>query len=41
MAGYQPVLHAGVVRQAAEMRSIKGMDSLRTGTRADVTFRFM
>lgn len=32
-AGYQPLIHAGVVRQAAEMRSIAGGEALRTGSR--------
>jgi hypothetical protein len=38
---YQPIIHAGVVRQAAEMRAIVGGESLRTGARAEVTFHFM
>lgn len=40
-AGYQPIIHAGVVRQAAEMRAIDASEALRTGARADVMFRFM
>eukprot|EP00607_Mallomonas_marina_P008546 CAMPEP_0182417712 /NCGR_PEP_ID=MMETSP1167-20130531/2144_1 /TAXON_ID=2988 /ORGANISM="Mallomonas Sp, Strain CCMP3275" /LENGTH=568 /DNA_ID=CAMNT_0024591435 /DNA_START=200 /DNA_END=1906 /DNA_ORIENTATION=- len=39
--GYQPVVHCGVVRQAAEMVSISGRESLRTGERAMVRFRFV
>lgn len=39
--GYQPVIHCGVVRQAAEMKSITGCESLRTGQRAEVVFRFL
>lgn len=40
--GYQPVVHAGCVRQACALTSISSGDSvLRTGARATVTFRFM
>jgi len=40
--GYQPVIHCGVVRQAAAMEHIlSGGESLCTGQRAEVRFRFM
>lgn len=39
--GYQPVIHCGVVRQAAAMIAIEGSESLRTGQRARVQFRFV
>lgn len=43
--GYQPVIHCGVVRQAAAILSISGTESgteaLRTGQTATVRFRFM
>ncbi|CAN0051689.1 unnamed protein product [Ascophyllum nodosum] len=43
--GYQPVIHCGVVRQAAAILSIAGTESgveaLRTGQTATVRFRFM
>eukprot|EP00624_Nannochloropsis_granulata_P000078 evm.model.NODE_10234_length_12465_cov_22.913517.3 len=39
--GYEPVLHMGTVRQAAEMTEIMGgEDALRTGSRAEVLFHF-
>ncbi|CAM9163581.1 unnamed protein product [Chrysoparadoxa australica] len=38
--GYQPVVHCGVVRQAASITEIVGQDSLRTGQNARVKFRF-
>ncbi|GAB5030675.1 gtp-binding protein 1-like isoform x1 [Nannochloropsis oceanica] len=39
--GYEPVLHMGTVRQAAEMTEILGgEDALRTGSRAEVLFHF-
>jgi len=40
-AGYQPLIHAGVVRQAAEMRAIASGEALRTGSRSEVTFHFL
>ena len=44
-AGYTPMIHLGVVRQAAKILSIKGEDGkdtvLRTGSKAKVTFKFM
>lgn len=39
--GYQPVIHCGVLRQAAEIIGIKGRETLKTGERAIVKFRFM
>jgi GTPase len=39
--GYQPVIHCGVLRQSAEMIGIIGRESLRTGERAVVRFRFL
>lgn len=39
--GYQPVIHSGVLRQAAEIVGIKGRETLKTGERAIVKFRFM
>ena len=39
--GYQPVVHIGTVRQAAQLLEIEQGQSLRTGQRATVTFRFM
>jgi len=39
--GYQPVVHCGVLRQSAEMIKITGRESLRTGERAQVRFRFL
>lgn len=39
--GYQPVVHCGVVRQSAEMIAIIGRETLRTGERATVRFRFL
>eukprot|EP01032_Pedospumella_encystans_P023407 gene23407-26498_t len=39
--GYQPVIHSGVLRQAAEIVGIKGRETLKTGERAIVRFRFM
>jgi GTPase len=41
--GYQPVIHCGVLRQSAEIVSIsgKGGETLRTGERAIVRFRFI
>lgn len=39
--GYQPVIHCGVLRQAAEMIGIKGRETLKTGERAIVKFRFL
>lgn len=43
--GYQPVIHCGVVRQAAAILSMSGtesgMETLRTGQTATVRFRFM
>lgn len=39
--GYQPVVHCGVVRQSASMEAIHGTESLRTGQRAQVKFKFM
>jgi len=39
--GYQPVIHCGVLRQAAEMIGIKGRETLKTGERAVVKFRFL
>ncbi|TFJ84522.1 hypothetical protein NSK_004507 [Nannochloropsis salina CCMP1776] len=39
--GYEPVLHMGTVRQAAEMtRILGGEEALRTGSRAEVLFHF-
>merc|ERR1719231_1215827 len=39
--GYQPVVHCGVLRQSAEMIEITGRESLRTGERALVKFKFL
>ncbi|CAN0093121.1 unnamed protein product, partial [Discosporangium mesarthrocarpum] len=43
--GYQPVIHCGVVRQAAAILTMRGTESgtqtLRTGQTATVRFRFM
>ena len=39
--GYQPVIHCGVLRQSAEILGITGTDSLKTGERAIVRFRFL
>jgi GTPase len=39
--GYQPVIHCGVMRQSAEILSIEGRETLRTGERALVRFRFL
>uniref|UniRef100_A0A6V2X5T2 Elongation factor Tu, chloroplastic n=1 Tax=Heterosigma akashiwo TaxID=2829 RepID=A0A6V2X5T2_HETAK len=39
--GYQPVIHAGVIRQAAAMDQIFAEEALRTGQRAEVRFRFL
>jgi len=39
--GYQPVIHCGVLRQAAEIVGIKGRETLKTSERAIVKFRFM
>jgi GTPase len=39
--GYQPVIHCGVLRQSAEIIEITGRESLRTGERAKVKFRFV
>jgi GTPase len=39
--GYQPVIHCGVLRQAAEIVGIKGRETLKTSERAVVRFRFM
>lgn len=39
--GYQPVVHCGVLRQSAEMVDIRGRESLKTGERAVVRFRFL
>lgn len=39
--GYQPVIHCGVLRQSAEMVEIKGRETLKTGERAIVRFRFL
>jgi GTPase len=43
--GYQPVIHCGVLRQTAEITNIDGVamttDALRTGERANVTFKFV
>lgn len=39
--GYEPILHLGTVRQAAEMTEILGgEEALRTGSRAEVVFHF-
>jgi len=40
LTGYQPVVHCGVIRQSAEMTSIDGVESLKTGERATVRFKF-
>jgi GTPase len=39
--GYQPVIHCGTLRQAAEVIGIRGGDTLRTGESAVVRFRFV
>jgi len=39
--GYQPVIHCGVIRQAAEIIGIKEREMLRTGERATVMFRLL
>lgn len=39
--GYQPVIHCGVIRQAAEIIGIKERETLRTGERATVMFRLL
>ena len=39
--GYQPVVHCGVLRQSAEMIQIIGRESLRTGERSLVKFKFL
>lgn len=39
--GYQPVIHCGVLRQSAEIINITGRETLRTGERATVRFRFL
>jgi GTPase len=39
--GYQPVIHCGVLRQSAEIIGIKERETLRTGERATVRFRFL
>ena len=39
--GYQPVIHCGVLRQAAEIIGIKGRETLKTSERAIVRFRFI
>jgi GTPase len=40
--GYQPVVHQGVIRQAASIISIDGSttETLRTGQTASATFKF-
>jgi GTPase len=38
--GYQPVIHCGVLRQAAEILGIQGRETLKTGERAIVKLRF-
>ena len=38
--GYQPVIHCGVLRQAAEIVGIKGRETLKTSERATAKFRF-
>ena len=38
--GYQPVIHCGVLRQAAQLMSIKDCETLKTGERAIVRFKF-
>jgi len=39
--GYQPVIHCGVMRQSAEIIGINDRETLRTGERAVVRFRFL
>mmetsp|Transcript_16959 Transcript_16959/g.52064 ORF Transcript_16959/g.52064 Transcript_16959/m.52064 type:complete len:157 (-) Transcript_16959:228-698(-) len=39
--GYQPVIHCGTVRQAAQLVRVEGGSSLRTGQRDLVVFRFL
>lgn len=41
LPGYQPVVHCGVLRQSAEIVSISGTESLKTGERATVRFKFV
>mmetsp|Transcript_16674 Transcript_16674/g.15038 ORF Transcript_16674/g.15038 Transcript_16674/m.15038 type:complete len:521 (+) Transcript_16674:148-1710(+) len=41
MPGYQPVVHCGVLRQSAEILAITGTESLKTGERAAVRFKFV
>jgi GTPase len=38
---YQPVIHLSCVRQCAKIVKMEGMESLRTGDKAQVRFRFM
>lgn len=38
---YQSVIHCGAVRQTAQLVGIKGLESLRTGDRAIVQWRFL
>jgi GTPase len=40
-SGYQPVIHCGVLRQSAQILGIQGTESLKTGERAIVRFRFL
>lgn len=40
-SNYQPVIHCMCVRQAAKIVSLEGRDSLRTGDKCKVRFRFM
>lgn len=40
-SGYQPVIHCGVLRQAAQIISIQGTEALKTGEHAIVRFRFL
>ena len=39
--GYQPVIHCGSVKQSARIENIQGTNTLRTGDKAIVTFKFM
>lgn len=39
--GYQPVIHAGSIKQSATIQSIEGDQVLRTGEKAIVNFKFM
>jgi GTPase len=41
LPGYQPVVHCGVLRQSSEIISISGTESLKTGERATVRFKFV